>query len=253
MNRFAELKTSLTIPTLMTMPPIKAVLFDLDDTLWPVVPAIERAERLMFAWLQQYAPAVTLRFTIEQLRERRKELMATDPVYQLDLRKLRHAGLVEAFRHTGADLTLVDRAMEVFSRARNEVALFADVIPSLTALQDKVALGTVTNGVADLQAVGIAHLFRTSVAAYEIGCAKPEPAIFLTACESLGVAPEETVYVGDDPLLDVEGAQKAGLRGVLLSRPELPSRRLPPHLAPDASLASLTELQHWLQNRLVKL
>jgi FMN hydrolase / 5-amino-6-(5-phospho-D-ribitylamino)uracil phosphatase len=235
------------------MPPIKAVLFDLDDTLWPVVPAIERAERLMFAWLQQHAPAVASLFTIEQLRERRKELMATDPVYQLDLRKLRHAGLVEALRHAGEDQSLADRAMAVFSRARNEVTLFADVVPALTALKDRVALGTVTNGVADLHAVGIAHLFRTSVAAYEIGCAKPEPAIFLAACEALGVAPEETVYVGDDPLLDVEGAQKAGLQGVLLRRTELPSRRLPAHLAPDASVATLTELQHWLQDRLGKI
>jgi FMN hydrolase / 5-amino-6-(5-phospho-D-ribitylamino)uracil phosphatase len=252
-NCIGELKTSLRNPTLSTMPAIKAVIFDLDDTLWPVVPAIERAENLMFDWLREHAPSVPARFTIGQLRERRKELMASDPVYQLDLRKLRHAGLVEALMAAGEDPALAEQAMAVFSKARNEVTLFDDVLPALSALRDKVALASVSNGVADLHAIGIAHLFRASLAAHEIGCAKPDAAIFLAICEVLGVTPQEAVYVGDDPLLDVEGAQKAGLRGVLISRPELPSRRLPPHIVPDASFTNLTELQQWLQESLGKL
>jgi putative hydrolase of the HAD superfamily len=235
------------------MPAIKAVIFDLDDTLWPVVPAIERAENLMFDWLRQHAPAVPARFTVNQLRERRKELMATDPVYQLDLRKLRHAGLMEVFLATGEDPALVEQAMAVFSKARNEVTLFDDVLPALSALQDQVMLASVSNGVADLHAIGIARLFRASLAAYEIGCAKPDAAIFLAICDILKVAPQEAVYVGDDPLLDVEGAQKAGLLGVLLSRPELPQRRLPPHVVPDATFTNLTQLQQWLQKSLGKI
>jgi putative hydrolase of the HAD superfamily len=38
-------------------PAVKAVLFDLDDTLWPIVPVIARAEQLLFDWLRQNAPA----------------------------------------------------------------------------------------------------------------------------------------------------------------------------------------------------
>jgi len=230
------------------MLPVKAVLFDLDDTLWPIEPVIERAENLLFDWLARHAPAVAERFSIESLRQRRQELMTTDPIYQLDLRVLRRAGLQEAFASAGEDPALVDHAMEVFSRARNEVTLFADVRPALTRLQGQVLLGSVSNGVADLEAIGMAHFFQASVAAHRCGCAKPDTAIFHAGCEALGVAPHETVYVGDDPLLDVDGAQKAGLRAAWLRRPELqPARTLPMHVKPDIVCSTLYELEQWLQ------
>jgi putative hydrolase of the HAD superfamily len=231
------------------MVPIKAVLFDLDDTLWPIVPVIRRAEEILHDWLQQHVPDVASRFTIDTMRARRQELMATDPVYQLDLRKLRRAGLVEAFEITGSDLSLVDHAMEIFSRARNEVTPFADVLPVLSRLRAHTVLGSISNGVADLHAIGMAHLFQTSIAAHHMGCAKPDPIIFHAACTALGVAPREALYVGDDPVLDVEGAQKAGLQAAWLSRPELPPRALPGHIVPDVQCASLLELEDWLLER----
>ncbi len=226
---------------------IKAVLFDLDDTLWPIIPVIQRAERILHDWIARHAPTVAQRVTIESMRERRQALMASDPMYQLDLRVSRHAVLTEAFVGSGLDVAMVDQAMEVFSRARNEVTPFVDVVPTLTGLRGKVALGSVSNGVADLHAIGIAHLFDTSLAAHRFGLAKPDAAIFRAACEALGVAPQEAVYVGDDPLLDVEGAQKAGLRGVWMNRVELGSTRvLPEHVRPDCTCSNLYELDQWL-------
>jgi len=233
---------------------IKAVLFDLDDTLWPIVPVIERAENLLYEWLKVHAPPVAQRVTIASMRERRQQLMATDPVYQLDLRELRRAVLIEAFDSTGLDMALVDQAMEVFSRARNEVTPFDDVLPTLARLQESVVLGSVSNGVADLQAIGMAHFFRTSVAAHRFGCAKPDSAIFQAACDALGIAPQEAVYVGDDPLLDVEGAQKAGLLGVWINRRELrPAKVLPGHVRPDVTVSTLYELEQWLARHTVKI
>jgi FMN hydrolase / 5-amino-6-(5-phospho-D-ribitylamino)uracil phosphatase len=229
---------------------IKAVLFDLDDTLWPIVPVIKRAENLLYDWLKAHAPAVTELVTIESMRERRQQLMATDPVYQLDFRILRHTVLTEAFRDAGLDVGLVDQAMAVFSKARNEVTPFEDVLPTLENLQGRVILGSVSNGVADLNAIGIAHYFQTSVAAHRVGYAKPDAAIFLAACKALGVAPQEALYVGDDPLLDVEGAQKAGLRAAWINRTELePVRMLPSHVQPDAIFGNLYELDRWLAGR----
>ncbi|MGH8807255.1 MAG: HAD family hydrolase [Noviherbaspirillum sp.] len=232
------------------MPVIKAVLFDLDDTLWPIVPVIERAENLLYDWLHRHAPAVTREVTIESMRARRQALIATDPVYQLDLRVLRRAVLREAFIDTGQDPALVEQAMEVFSCARNEVTPFEDVLPTLSGLQGRVAVGSVSNGVADLHAIGIAHFFQTSVAAHRLGCAKPDAAIFLAACESLKIAPHEAVYVGDDPVLDVEGAQKAGLHGAWINRAGLESAQtFPAHVRPDAIFSTLYELDGWLSRR----
>jgi FMN hydrolase / 5-amino-6-(5-phospho-D-ribitylamino)uracil phosphatase len=227
---------------------IKAVLFDLDDTLWPIVPVIQRAENILYEWLDARVPEVVRRISMEDMRARRQALMASDPVYQLDLRKLRHAVLKEAFLHAGADVALLDEAMEIFSRARNELTPFEDVLPTLASLHGRVALGSVSNGAADLQAIGIAHFFQASVAAHSAGCAKPDAAIYHAACDALGVMPEEAVYVGDDPLLDVEGAQKAGLRAVWMNRQELaPARSLPEHIRPDAVCGTLYELHRWLK------
>lgn len=232
---------------------IKAVLFDLDDTLWPIVPVIDRAEQLLHEWLARHAPAVAAKHTIDALRARRQALMATDPVYQLDLRTLRHAVLVEAFASCDEDITMVEQAMQVFSTARNQVTPFDDVAPVLRGLQEHVVLGSISNGVADLQMIGMAHFFRASLAAHQHGRAKPDAGIFHAACDALEVAPDEAVYVGDDPVLDVQGAQNAGLRGVWMNRPELQRQQaLPRGVQPDAICTTLYELEHWLLEEMAK-
>lgn len=232
------------------MPAIKAVLFDLDDTLWPIVPVIMRAERLLFDWIREHAPAVAADYNIEEMRTRRVALMKAEPRYLINLSALRHAVLTEVFVACGENAEAVDTAMDIFNTARNQVEPYPDVHPVLASLRQKVALGSVSNGVADLGTIGMDHYFDVSIAAHQFGSAKPDPAIFRHACEALRVEPAEAVYVGDDPLLDVEGAQKAGLRGVWLRRQDLPLRTMPGHVAPDAVCASLHDLEVWLQARI---
>lgn len=227
--------------------PIKAVLFDLDDTLWPITPVIGRAEIVLFDWLKAHAPEVATRYSIESMRARRIELMTANPRYQVDLWSLRHAVLCEAMTDCGVDPAKAEQAMAVFSTARNEVTPFDDVLPGLQRLGSKVALGSISNGFADLQAIGMAGHFQVSVAAHRCGTAKPDPAIFTMACEALRIAPAEAVYVGDDLILDVEASQNAGLRAVWMNRFD---RVAPNHIRPDAVCTSLVELEHWLAERL---
>lgn len=227
--------------------PVRAVLFDLDDTLWSIGPVLARAEATLFEWMRQHAPTVPQQFSIETLRARRQVLMSGNPRYRIDLWALRHAVLTEAFNICGEDLCKVDVAMQVFSRARSDVVLYDDVRPSLTRLGQRHLLGTISNGFADLATIGLDHHFQVSIAAHQFGCAKPDREIFDAACDLLQVAPAEAVYVGDDPTRDIEGAQGAGLRGVWLNRAGLlPQRGLPPHVKPDAMVSDLLELEQWL-------
>lgn len=227
--------------------PVKAVLFDLDDTLWPIVPVIVRAESDLFDWLTTHAPEVARDHSMTSLRERRAALMASEPRYRIDLLSLRHAGLTEAFRHSGADLALVDQAIAVFNASRNAVTPYDDVLPGLQKLGGHVALGSISNGSADLEAIGLAEHFQISISARAFGTAKPDPAIFHAACSALQVSPAEAVYVGDDPQLDIEGAQRAGMRAVWMNRFE---RELPPHIVPDAICTTLWQLEEWLSARI---
>lgn len=224
----------------------KAILFDLDDTLWPIAPVIVEAERRLYAWLQQHAPAVARRFSIEQLRQARMALLAREPAYQVDLAALRRAGLHAAFEEAGADRALVDGAMQQFLAARNDVQLYGEVLPALLRLRERALVGSISNGNADLVAIGLDGHFSVSVAAHQMGCAKPDPAIFLEACRRLGVAPADAVYVGDDLLLDVQGAQRAGLRAVWMNRGGSDAH-LVQGIAPDAICASLDGLLAWLE------
>jgi len=228
--------------------PIKAVLFDLDDTLWPIVPVIMRAETVLHEWLLTHAPAVTRECSVDSLRARRRELMAANPRFQVDLWALRHAALTEAFVAASEDAAKVDLAMAVFSQARNAVTPYDDVVPALQRLSSRVAIGSISNGFADLAAIGLAPHFKVSLAAHQLGSAKPDPAIFHAACDALEVAPGEAVYAGDDPSLDVEGAQRAGLRAVWINRFE---RTLPAHIRPDAVCTTLYDLEQWLSKRII--
>ena len=234
--------TSDTLP-LHAATPIKAVLFDLDDTLWPIVPVIRHAEQTLHDWLQQHVPEVAEQWSIESLRERRMAMLAENPNYQIDLYALRHAGLTEAFIASDANADMVDHAMAVFAHARNAVTLFDDVVPGLTRIGRKHRLGSISNGFADLQAIGLASHFQASLAAHSFGSAKPDPAIFHAACAALDVDPEHAVYVGDDLQLDVVASQDAGMRAVWINRF---GRTLPPTVRPDGVCTTLLELEDWL-------
>lgn len=236
----AELAQNLSVK-----PGIKAVIFDLDDTLWPLLPLIESAEQTLYEWLQVQAPKVVINHSVQSMRTLRLALVATNARFQFDLWALRHAALVDLFKQAGADAdnALVDAAMQVFAKARSRVSLYADVVPGLMALRQNYQLGTISNGFADLTEAGIAPHFSVSLAAHQFGCAKPDARIFLAACAALNVAPQQAVYVGDDVLCDVQGAQQAGLHSVWMNRHGRPPL---PHVQADVECRDLHGLIKWL-------
>lgn len=226
---------------------IKAVLLDLDDTLWPVAPVIQHAEASLYQWMQEHVPAVAASYSVESMRQRRNALVPTDPRFQYDLWALRHTLLSQIFAEHGEHVAKADQAMAVFADARNQVGLYDDVLPALETLSQQFMLGSISNGFADLREIGLAPHFQTSIAAREFGCAKPDPRIFHAACEVLGVKPHEALYVGDDLLLDVQGAQQAGLRGAWMNRHRLEMKdERYQHIQPDAEFKNLHDLTKWL-------
>jgi FMN hydrolase / 5-amino-6-(5-phospho-D-ribitylamino)uracil phosphatase len=224
----------------------KAILFDLDDTLWPIEPVIVQAEQTLHDWLARNAPRVARQFTIDSLRQARLALLVKNPEFQFDLGALRRAGLLAAFEQAGEDAAKVEHAMTAFFAARNAVVPYDDVLPNLLRLKGKVLVGSISNGNADLRAIGLSHHFKVSVAAHQLGCAKPDTAIFLAGCSALGVAPQDAVYVGDDVLLDVQGAQRAGMRAVWMNRTGS-TRHLEHGVVPDGIVSDFHELIAWLQ------
>jgi FMN hydrolase / 5-amino-6-(5-phospho-D-ribitylamino)uracil phosphatase len=225
---------------------IRALLFDLDDTLWPITPVIVQAEQVLFAWIAAHAPRVAASYSIDMMRQQRTQLMQARPELAIDLQALRYQALLDTFLRCGEDPALVTRAMQVFNQARNQVQIFDDVAHCLPRLAKQVKLGSLTNGAADLEAIGLAHHFEISLAAHQIGKAKPDPYVFQQACALLQLEPAHVAYVGDDLRLDVEGAQKAGLTGIWLNRQNQQAPSELEHIQPDVTLTNLHYLVGWL-------
>jgi 2-haloalkanoic acid dehalogenase type II len=226
---------------------IKAVLFDLDDTLWPVTPVIMQAELSLHQWISLNAPQVTQRYSIEDLRKKRNDLVSSDPRFEYDFWALRHTLLRGVFNEFGEDPGKADQAMAVFADARNQVQLYEDVIPALHLLQQTMALGSISNGFADLQKIGLSPHFKVSLAAHSFGCAKPDPRIFRAACDALNLLPQQVLFVGDDLMLDVHAAQQVGMQGIWMNRRNLSLQDLPQrNVIPDAVITNLHEILNCL-------
>jgi putative hydrolase of the HAD superfamily len=219
---------------------IRAVCFDLDNTLWDVWPVIQRAEHAMYDFLAQRYPKVVAELTLDAMRAARERVAIEHPQMQHDFTFLRRQALREHARMVGYADSMADEAFEVFMCARNEITLFDEVLPALECLRRKYRLFTASNGNADLRRVGIAHLFERSIAAREVGVLKPHAAVFHKVVEGTGLSLSETVYVGDDPWHDVEGARAAGMAAVWINRTQI---QWPDELPPPAvAVRCLTEL-----------
>ena len=201
---------------------IRAITLDLDDTLWPCEPTLQRAERLAHEWLTARAPEVIAPWSIERLRERRMAIHAARPELGHDFRTIRRLALQEVFREAGADdsesAEIIEGAVDVYMAARNEVELYPEVRACLERLSARYRIASLSNGNACLVEIGLDHLFHAMVSAHAHGAGKPEPAVFHFACRELGCAPEEVVHLGDDIELDVRGARGAGLHAVWINR-----------------------------------
>jgi putative hydrolase of the HAD superfamily len=228
---------------------IHAITHDLDDTIWPVAPAIVRAEAALDAWLLANAPRAAARWPLDARRVLRDQVDAEHPQFAHDFTRPRLITLERVLRGSGEDVALVDSAFEAYFAARCEVEHYDDSLDALHRLAARVPLAALSNGNACLRRIGLMPLFRFQLGAREHGAAKPAASIFHAACAQLGCRPTQVLHVGDDIALDVIGAARAGLRTCWINRADGDGRvrSWPRHdLQPDLTFPTLAALADWL-------
>lgn len=219
---------------------IRTITLDLDDTLWAIHPVIERAEQALHDWLSAEYPRIGEMFSAEDIIELREAVIAEHWERNHDFTFLRRVIIARLGVAAGYGDGLVDAAMEVFSAARNDVEVFPEVRPTLSALREEYCVIAVTNGNADVARIGISDLFHEVISASSAGAAKPNPRIFETAVEAGGASADQTLHVGDHPEVDVAGANEAGLKSVWVNRH---GHDWPDHLrSPDGIVRDVGEL-----------
>ena len=219
---------------------IRAITLDLDDTLWPIWPTIERAEKALQHWLLDHAPRTSALLSDPAARlALRHEVMAGRPEMHHQLSAQRLALIQLALERSDENTALAAPAFEVFFDERNRVTLFDDALQSLAFLSARFPLVALSNGNADLARVGLAGYFKAGFSAQVFGVGKPDRRIFEAAAQAAGVPPEEVLHIGDDAELDVLAALACGMQTAWVNRED----KLWPHAAePHETVRSLAEL-----------
>jgi putative hydrolase of the HAD superfamily len=130
---------------------------------------------------------------------------------------------------------IIDALWEAHQRVGLWTAAVEGAVTVVRSLRERgLSLGVVSNAegqvARDLDRAGYEGLFDVVVDSFHAGVEKPDPRIFHVALERLGARPEEAVYIGDLPAVDVAGARAAGIAPLLLDRyglyPETDAPRL---------------------------
>lgn len=206
---------------------IRGVLFDIDDTLvdleYAMTTALREVSEHLLPGLDQAGWAKFGRIFTHETTHFYDRYLAGDLTFN-EQRLLRGRA---ALGHFGVELDEGEASQawvaDYHQRQVAYVRAFSDVAGVLDALDAAgVPYGAVSNNVHDYQRAKLdgAGLDRIKilVGTDTVGAAKPEPAIYLEGVRLLGSTPGETLYVGDNRLLDAEGATAAGLVGVWLNR-----------------------------------
>ena len=188
---------------------VRAVVFDLWNTLadWPVDRWAEERPQV----------AARLGLSPEEFDER----------WYGELAQRREIGpMADALATFGAAPEVIDEIVAV-RRSVTKQGLVPgagalETIAELRARGLRVGLITIcSDDVVGLWPETAFHgLFDAEVFSCSVGLRKPDPRIYLLACEQLGVQPQEALFVGDGANDELAGAERVGMTAVLLERPE---------------------------------
>jgi HAD superfamily hydrolase (TIGR01549 family) len=221
----------------------RAVLFDLDDTLFDHA----RATRVALGTLGEVDP-VFGQWSIDELDRRHRIVLDTWHQEVLagrtSIDEARIARFAELVVQAGADGG-ERRATALASRYRSAYETAWYTVPGARPLLEAIAgqglrVAVVTNNVRREQELKLARCGLTSlvgvlVTSEEVGVQKPDPKIFHTALDWVGVAAPDATMVGDAWATDIEGARRAGVRPVWLNRFG--------EVSPDPSVRELRSLE----------
>lgn len=239
---------------------LRAVFFDLDDTLidwsgfnedWSLIE--RRHIQPVFEYFIREGHLAPIELDI-YLKAYRNNVMNAWADSRQTLKAV-HVGdlLIETATALGAapETIAMERMFEVYGWGIVPGTVAFPEVPTVLQhlIENGLQIGIVTNAPQpmalrdrELAGHGLFDYFPACrISAADAGYLKPHPAIFQLALDTLGVEPDEAVFVGDDLDADIVGARKMGIRAVLrVTRHTVNSPRR--DVQPDARVNSLTEL-----------
>ncbi|CCQ11382.1 2-haloalkanoic acid dehalogenase [Pseudoalteromonas luteoviolacea B = ATCC 29581] len=193
---------------------IKAISFDLDDTLYDNRPIIKAAVNAMLNHVKQFPQWVAAGEHF--WRDCRRAALEQDETLEGDVTRWRQVALHYAFRELGFNehdiKTHANAAYQAFAEARSKIEVSDEVLQLLSQLRQKYSLIAITNGNVEVDEFNLKDCFDFVLLAGKDGSAKPNPDLYLSACQRLAIAPDQLLHIGDSLDTDVLGALVAGCR-----------------------------------------
>ena len=232
---------------------IRAISFDLDDTLYDNMPYIYEAERQLAQHIEKFYPSASKLSKI-QWKNIRMSTLREQPELVNDLGKMRSVTLTKGFMLAGINNELIPHAVsdcfDHFYHHRSNFVVSKSVRKVLKRLSKKIPLAAITNGNVNLSAIGIEKYFSCIIHASPTHPMKPNRAMFDYVVDSLNIPAHNILHVGDDLQKDVEGALHAGFQSAWLAvnRPMLMANEQV-SLLPHIQLHQLKELKELVKKR----
>ena len=196
---------------------IKAITFDLDDTFWDVKPVLINAEMKTRKFIEDRIGPLEWG-SWEDFKLIREKLIVEDASYEFDVGKLRKKLLLMKIQEQISDLEtaneLSEKAFQLFFKERNKVEFFPNVLDEIEKLAQIYELGSLTNGNADIEMIGIGKFFKFNISSKDVNANKPNKNHFQKAVELLGVSKEEILHIGDHKINDMLGAISYGVKAL---------------------------------------
>lgn len=229
-----------------SLPAIRAMTFDLDDTLYDNRPVIANLEQQMVAWMAKHHP-VSGSHPVAWWIELKQALAQQRPALKHDVTLWRFKQIEQGLKLLGYDeqnaFLAAHQAIEEVLRLRNQIDVPQETHRVLALLSEKMPLIAITNGNADPQKIGLGHYFQTVLKAGPDGFAKPFPDLFDRAQHILGVERSSILHVGDHLVTDVYGAWKNGFSSCWINDQNCQLFKAgKARILPDIEVAHLAEL-----------
>jgi putative hydrolase of the HAD superfamily len=207
------------------------IFFDLDNTIWDFEGSSNEALKMLYLHYKLEEKGIdsleNFRLKYHQFNNVLWALYREGGMAKEVLRSLRFKQTLEWFgiSEPGLDEAMSDYYLHYAPRI---VRLEPGAIETLTYLKDEYRMHLITNGFSEVQYTKISEgrlsqFFEKIITSEEAGVKKPNPAIFQLALQQAGAQPHESLMVGDDPEVDIEGARACGMDQVFYNPKSMPS------------------------------
>ncbi|MEW6027015.1 MAG: TIGR02253 family HAD-type hydrolase [Planctomycetota bacterium] len=207
---------------------LKAVFFDIDDTLYSTSIFASRARHNSVKAMIALGLDFPENALVRELEEVIKEFSSN---YDRHFDKLLLRIPKRAYEGINPSVLVAGAVIAYHETKSRELVPFPDVAPILRALaKSGLVLGVITDGLSVKQTEKLIRLklynLFTPGAIFisdEIGISKPNIKLYQRACDEFNLSPAEVMYVGDDPVNDIDPAKKLGMKTALVKRPARPT------------------------------